>query len=69
MAVGDFAAMGEVARVGKSRPDAAVGAAGGVPSAVIEVEVGVDDDVDFFRANPRGFEGAGELLLVLRKSR
>ena len=62
MAVVDFAAMGEVAGVGEGGDDAAIGSAGGVPAAVVEVEVGVDDDVDFFGADVGGGEGAGELL-------
>ena len=62
MAVRDFAAMGEVAGVGEGGDDAAFGSARGVPSAVVEVEVGVDDDVDFFGADFGGSEGARELL-------
>ncbi len=61
--MGDFAAMREVAGVGEGGDDAAVGSASGVPSAVVEVEMGVDDDVDFFRTNLGGFERVRELLL------
>ena len=61
--MGDFAAMGEVAGVRECRDDAAFGSAGGVPAAVVEVEVRVDDDVDFFGADLGGLEGLGELFL------
>ncbi len=51
MAVGDFTAMGEVAGVGESGGDAAVRSAGRVPTAMVEVKMGINDDVDFFGAD------------------
>jgi len=60
--VTDFAAMREVAGVGERRGDAAIGSARGVPAAVVEVKVGVDDNVDFFRANLGGGKRAWELV-------
>ena len=62
MAVGDFAAVGEVTGVGEGGDDAAVGSAGRVPSAMVEVEVGIDDDVDFFGSDAARRRRRGELL-------
>src|ERR1700684_2187464 len=59
MAMIYFSLMREVAGIGEGGDDAAVGGAGGVPSGVVEVKVGVDDDVDFFGIDAGGGEGAG----------
>src|SRR6185312_9126086 len=55
--------MRKVAGVGKSRHDAAIGRACRVPSAMVEVQMGVDDNIDLFGPNPSGLESARKLLL------
>ena len=52
MAVLHLPTMREVARVGKCRNDLAGFVSSRVPSAMVKVQVGIDDDIDFFRANP-----------------
>ena len=47
MPVRDLAGVGKVVRVFEGRRHRAVGVQGGVPAAVVEVQMGVDDDVDF----------------------
>ena len=53
-AVGEFAGSGEVAGVGEGWGYGAIGVKGGVPAAVVEVEVGVDDVGDFFGLDTGG---------------
>ena len=55
----------EVARVGEGGRDGAVGVEGGVPAAVVEVQVGVEDVGDVFGADAGGGEGGGQELVVL----
>lgn len=62
--VGELTGGEEVARVGEGGGDGAVGVEGGVPAAMVEVQVGVEDVGHLFGADAGGGEGGGEKLLV-----
>lgn len=64
VAVLDLAAVGKVAGVGEGGGDGSVGVKGGVPAAMIEMEMGVDNVRDFIRTNTGGGEGGGKLRLM-----
>src|ERR1700761_1506377 len=64
-AVGELAGGKEVARVGEGGRDGAVGMEGGVPAAVIEVEMRVEDVRDFLGADAGGGERGRKELVVL----
>ena len=64
-AVREFAGGEEVARVGEGGCDAAVGVESGVPAAVIEVEMRVQNVGDVFGADAGSGERGGEELVVL----
>ena len=58
-----FSGLGIVLCVGECRNDF-VALADGVPAAVVEVEMGIDDDVDLFGINFRSGEILEQLGLV-----
>lgn len=62
MAVLHLSAMDEIAGVGKSGDDAAIRVAGGVPAAVIEMQMGVEDDVHVFGLDVRRLEAVHQQL-------
>ena len=64
MTVGDLAGVGEVAGVGEGGGDGAIGVEGGVPATVVEVEVGIDDNVDLLGVDTGGGERGGEEFLI-----
>jgi hypothetical protein len=63
--VRELAGSEEVAGVGEGWGDGAVGVEGGVPAAVVEVEVGIEDVGDVFGADAGGGERGGEEFVVL----
>src|SRR5271170_486866 len=66
MSMLDLSAMRKVARVRKRRDNLAIGGEGCVPSAVVEVQMRVDDDIDFFERNPSRSERSRQLLLRIK---
>ncbi len=66
--VGQFAALVVVAGARKGGNEGAIGAADGVPAAVVEVKMGVDDNVEIIGSKAGGFE-IGEQALFVSKMR
>lgn len=64
MAVFHLAAMSKVARIGKGRRDGAVGLERCVPAAVVEVEMGVEDNVHLFWSNSSCGKRARKKFLI-----
>src|ERR1700733_3258671 len=59
-----FTTVSEVSCIRKCRCYGAIGVEPGVPAAMIEVQVTVDDDVDLVRPYARGCQGMGEEFLI-----